>query len=139
MGIDFLTYGLDKAWLLAHPDLDKLFITDYLDLVRREGAYVVHAHPFREDYYIPMIQLMPRQVDGVEILNANRKDFENDRAAEYAAAYGLQTLAGSDNHNGPQRRLCCIRTEKRLETITDFIETIKASAFDIATLPGEKA
>lgn len=136
MGIDFLTYGLDQAWLLKHPDIDKLFITDYLDLVRREGAYVAHAHPFREDFYIPMIQLMPRQVDAVEILNANRKDFENQRAIEYAAAYSLKAIAGSDNHTGAQSRLCAIGTAKRLESITDFIENIKSDAFEIVTMNG---
>ena len=97
-GTDFLTYGLDKDWLLRNEGFIQMSITNYLDFVRREGAFVAHAHPFREDFYIPCIQLMPRQVDAVEIVNANRKDFENDRAAEYARNYGLPALAGSDNH-----------------------------------------
>jgi histidinol phosphatase-like PHP family hydrolase len=136
MGIDFLTYGLDKAWLLSHPDIDRLFINDYLDLVRSEGAYVVHAHPFREDFYIPMIQLMPRKVDAVEIYNANRTDFENKLAADYAAAYKLKICAGSDNHFGPQTRLYAIGTKKKLETIIDFINIIKTSDFEVAEIQG---
>lgn len=134
MGVDFLTYGLDKQWLLRHPDIDKLFINDYLDLVRDEGAYVIHAHPFREEPYIPVIQLMPRKVDAVEVLNANRGDFENRLAADYAKAYGLTAAAGSDNHRGMQPRLCGIGTKKRLESIEDFIDAMKSEKFKIITV-----
>ncbi|NLO48786.1 MAG: histidinol phosphatase [Clostridiales bacterium] len=136
MGIDFLTYGLNKAWLLDHPDIDKLFINDYLDLVRNEGAFVVHAHPFREEAYIPVIQLMPRRVDAVETINAERKDFENRLAAKYAEAYGLKISAGSDNHHGVQESLCAIGTDKKLETIADFISVMRSSAFEIVRMPG---
>lgn len=136
MGIDFLTYGLSKQWLLDRPDIDRMFINDYLDLVRGEGAFVVHAHPFREDYYIPMIQLMPRKVDAVEIINARRNDFENRRAAEYAEAYGLKISAGSDNHTGAQESLCAIGTDKRLNTVADFISVLQSSSFEIVRMQG---
>ena len=34
-GSDLLTYGLDTDWLLAHPDVHKLPLYDYLQLVRQ--------------------------------------------------------------------------------------------------------
>jgi hypothetical protein len=136
MGIDFLTYGLDQAWLLRHRDIDKLFINDYLDLVRGGGGYVVHAHPFREEAYIPMIQLLPRRVDAVEVCNANRTDFENRLAGEYAAAYGLKKSAGSDNHTGSQARLCVIGVNSRLNHLGDFIAAVQSSATDIVSMSG---
>ena len=105
-------------------------IVDYLQYVRREGALVIHAHPFREAPYIPYIQLLPRQVDGVEILNACRKDFENERAAEYARAYGLPVFAGGDNHSAAkQARLCGIDTEEPLESIQDFIRVFRSGEY----------
>lgn len=132
LGCDFLTYGLDKQWLLAHPDIEKLDINSYLDLVRSEGAYVVHAHPFREDFYIPYIQLLPRKVDAVEVLNAGRKDFENERAAEYAKNYGLRVSAGSDNHvAGRQKRLCGIATERELNSLADITDAIKTGKCEL--------
>jgi predicted metal-dependent phosphoesterase TrpH len=137
MGIDFLTYGLDQAWLLRNRDIDRLFINDYLDLVRGDGGYVVHAHPFREEAYIPMIQLMPRRVDAVEVCNACRTDFENRLAGDYAAAYGLKRSAGSDNHTGPQTRLCAISVKSKLKHLGDFIAAVQASAADIVSMPGE--
>ena len=127
LGCDFLTYGLDKAWLMAHPDIDKMEINRYLDLVRSEGAYVVHAHPFREDFYIPYIQLLPRKVDAVEVLNACRKDFENERAAEYAKNYGLKISAGSDNHSAyRQRRLCALGSDGEYLSLDDIIGAIRS-------------
>ncbi len=129
-GSDFLTYGLDKAWLLEMEGLLSMTITDYLDFVRSQGAFVVHAHPFREDFYIPRIQLMPRQVDAVETVNAGRKDFENERAAEYARNYGLPAIYGSDNHHASkQKRLCGIETETPITDGADFLRVLKSGAY----------
>ncbi|MFA5562487.1 MAG: histidinol phosphatase [Eubacteriales bacterium] len=133
MGSDFLTFGLDKTWLLNHPDLLEMSVNDYFDLVRREGAFVVHAHPFREAVYIKMIRLFPRQVDGVEVVNANRKDFENDRAGEYAAHYNLLPVAASDNHRGLQKRLAGIRLQHRAKDLGEIIGAIKAGEAELFT------
>ena len=98
-GNDFLTYGLDENWLADHPFIDRLPLVDYLKYVRLAGGTVVHAHPFRQDYYIPMIRLLPDLVDAVEVLNGHRKAEENSRARWYADSYGLPWTAGSDNHD----------------------------------------
>ena len=130
IGADFLTYGLNKLWLLKNKGLDMMDINSYLDHVRAQGAYVVHAHPFREDFYIPMIQLMPRQVDAVEIINSCRIDFENDMAAQYAKNNGLQVFAGSDNHTADkQKRLSGIETETELNSIEDLISIVRAGEY----------
>ena len=131
-GTDFLTYGLDKDWLLQNEGLTQMSITNYLDFVRREGAFVAHAHPFREDFYIPCIQLMPRQVDAVEIVNANRKDFENYRAAEYARNDGLPALAGSDTQTAEkQKRLCGIETDAPIQDASDFLRVLRSGEYRI--------
>ena len=131
-GTDFLTYGLTKDWLLQNEGFTRMSIKDYLDFVRREGAFVAHAHPFREDFYIPVLQLMPRQVYAVEIINANRKDFENERAAEYARNYGLPALAGSDNHTaGKQKRLCGIETEEPIPDGEAFLRVLRSGEYRI--------
>lgn len=130
LGCDFLTYGLSKEWLLENENLEKMSIGDYLRYVRSEGAYVAHAHPFREDFYIPYIQLLPRQVDAVETINACRKEFENERAAEYARAYGLPAIAGSDNHTADrQKRLCGISTETEANSMAELIQLLRDDAY----------
>ena len=99
-GTDLLTYGLEPEWLLFHPEVMKLHINQYCDLVHEHGGLIVHAHPFREADYIDMIRLLPRKVDAVEVINTCRTDFENALADQYADNYRLLKFAGSDNHVG---------------------------------------
>lgn len=130
-GTDFLTYGLDKEWLLGHPELLSLHITEYLDLARADGGFVVHAHPFREAGYIDMIRLVPRQVDAVEVVNAARDNFVNKLAAEYAAHYSLLEFAGTDNHSGFTRKKAGLESSRRLTGIDDMIRSLKDNEVEL--------
>ena len=130
-GADFLTYGLDKAWLLKHPEVMDLHPNDYFDLVHAEGGYISHAHPFREDWYIDMIRLFPRKCDAVEVINSCRKPLENDMAKIYADKYGLPYTAGSDNHHANQSRLSGIQTEETIRDIPHFIKVLKSGSYSI--------
>lgn len=132
-GADLLTYGLDKEWLFKHPEVMELHPNDYCDLVHSEGGFISHAHPFREDWYIDMIRLMPRKCDGCEIINSWRKPFENEMAKHYADSYGLIYTAGSDNHHARQERLSGIETEEPITDIKNFVNILingKYSIFD---------
>ena len=48
-GTDFLLYGLDKAWYLAHPEIMGMKKSEQLAFFREQGALVIQAHPFRQD------------------------------------------------------------------------------------------
>lgn len=133
-GTDFLTYGLDKKWLLDHPELLDMDVNTYCDFVHAEGGFIVQAHPFREAYYIDMIRLLPRKVDAVEVDNACRTDFENKLADQYADNYGLLKIAGSDNHVGALDRLCGIQTSKPLSSINDMCKAIIDGKVELFTL-----
>ncbi|AGC67240.1 putative PHP domain protein [Thermoclostridium stercorarium subsp. stercorarium DSM 8532] len=124
-GTDFLTFGLDKEWLLNHPDLLSLNVNDYCDLVHSEGGFIVQAHPFREADYISMIRLLPRKVDAVEIINGGNNDFENRCADKYADMYNLIKVAGSDTHSDKVKKLAGIQLNRRLKDINDMISAIK--------------
>jgi len=123
-GNDFLIYGLDKQWILDNPDQLSLDPRSYFRKVREDGGIVIHAHPFREAGYIDMIRLLPREVDGVEAINANRTDFENKLAAQYAENYGLPCSAGSDNHAGHQKRLAGIASDKKFDSVKELILSV---------------
>ena len=125
-GTDYLTYGLDKAWLLAHPDILELSVPEYCALVRSDGGLIIQAHPFREAAYIEMLRLSPRDTDGVEIFNAGRIDEENERAAWYAESYGLLKTAGSDIHSAAQGRFGGLFTKHRADDINSLIAMIKS-------------
>ena len=124
-GTDFLVYGLDKAWFLAHPEIEEMKKREQLEFYMANGALVIQAHPFREADYIDHIRLYPRSVHGVEILNGCRTDFENRLAEQYATNYALLPFAGSDNHKGPdQKKLAGISFETPIENELDFVQRI---------------
>ena len=102
-------------------------------MIREAGGMVVHAHPFREEYYIPEIRLYPEYVDAVEGINAthsnhrskshNKAEFD-EKAVDYGRQHGLPMTAGSDIH----------RTDlfgggmafrRKLKSIQDFMEAVR--------------
>lgn len=132
-GTDFLVYGLDQNWLLAHPEILEQPMRQNLRLFIDEGALVIHAHPFREAGYIDHIRLYPREIHGVEVINACRKDEENKMAELYADFYGFRRFAGSDNHIADKlQKLAGIQTEEPLnaaEELRDFFLNDKTEVF----------
>lgn len=126
-GTEFLTYGLDKAYLLAHPEMEDWDIPTYLTNVRAAGAYVSHAHPFRQaDYLTHAPRFFPEYVDAVEVWNCgNAKAEYNDQALSYAEKYGLAQTAGSDGHDAREMRGGGMRFFTEMETIWDFIRAVR--------------
>ena len=137
-GTDFLVYGLDKAWFLAHPEIVEMERSDFLTLMRESGALIIQAHPFHEAPYIDHIRLFPRHVHGVEIVNAGHKDEHNRMAKLYAEHYGLIPFAGSDNHfAGEQRRLAGVEFDEPIDSVEEFIAAVKSGAAKVFTLINE--
>ena len=125
-GTDFLVYGLSKEWYLAHPEIMEVSRKEMLTMMADDGALIVHAHPFREASYIDHIRLFPRHVDGVEILNASRSEFDNNMARIYAREYGLLAFAGSDNHRGAEMSLLSgMASDEPVVSVYDFIKRVR--------------
>lgn len=131
-GTDFLTYGLEKQWLLKHEDCHLLGAKEYIELAHGDGGYVVQAHPFREAGYIDMIRLLPRDVDAVETVNACCKDFENETADLYAERYKLIKTCGSDNHVGKRERITALELDFEAKDLREIINAIKAGKHNMA-------
>ena len=130
-GNDFLIYGLDRDWLLAHPQQMELHPREYMEKVRTDGGLVIHAHPFRQAGYIESIRLVPSWVDGIEVINASRSPEDNRRADWYADSYGLLKSAGSDNHSGKRPTLAGVYLPERLTCEKDFVRLMKAGVHEI--------
>lgn len=101
-GDEYLVYGLDKQWLLAHPEVIRWSRLDQYQQVRKAGGCVVQAHPFRQREYIPTIHLSTGCVDGVEAYNAGNDPGWDALAVAYAKKLGLPMTAGSDIHHVDQ-------------------------------------
>lgn len=104
---EFLVYGVTPDWMKAHPELKNADIKEHYNLIHNAGGMVVHAHPYREEWYIPEIRLFPEYVDAVEGINATHSNHKstshNDpvydlRAIAYANEHSLPMTAGSDIH-----------------------------------------
>lgn len=126
-GTEFLTYGIDMEFLLAHPELDFMPIDEFSDIVRKNGGFTVHAHPFREASYIRMIRLYPHAVDGVEVYNCGNYDENfNDRARAYAESYGLPMTGGSDAHHAWCHPGGGIALDEKLSGPLDYLERLRS-------------
>lgn len=124
-GTDFLVYGIDDEWCFRHWDMDKMPKSQLLRLLMEEGALVVQAHPYREANYIDHIRLFPRCIQGTEIFNACRTDFENKLALQYCENYALIPFAGTDNHIGAAvPRLGGMATEAPIKDEQDFVDAV---------------
>ena len=135
-GADFLVFGLDKAWYLNHPEIMEMTKSQELAFMRECGALIIQAHPFRD---IDHIQLYPRYIDGIEVINASRKPEENEMARIFTEHYELLKTAGSDNHTGSDRNvLAGISTNEPIVSVEDFINKVKNHKTEIFTLINQK-
>ncbi len=84
------------------------------------------------------MRLFPRQVHGVEIINACREEFENDMAKIYCKHYGLIEFAGSDNHVADKRTLLAgVSCKTPVCSVEDFIKKVKNNEIKIFTVKNE--
>ena len=106
-GTEFLIYGVDKDWMLANPAIRYADVEEQYVLIHERGGMVIHAHPYREEHYIPEVRLFPKWVDGVEAINATHSNSgsiaHNDpafdtKAIAYAREHHFPMTAGSDTH-----------------------------------------
>lgn len=125
-GDDYLVYGLDKAWLLAHPEVTSFGRREQFDAVHTAGGVVIQAHPFRCRDYIRRVHLGLTLVDGVEVANAGNDPISDYYALQYAREYGMFMTTGSDNHLSHEgSTLYGVETEDRLESIHDFVAMVR--------------
>ena len=134
-GTDFLIYGLDKEWFLAHPEIMDMKKSEELPFLASHGALVVQAHPYRQDKHIDHIRLFPHCIEGVETVNACRTELENRMADIFADAYGFVKTAGSDNHIASRlTHLAGMESDTPLVDEADFIRRVRNSEMKIFTL-----
>ena len=134
-GTDFLIYGLDKEWFLAHPEIMDMKKSEELPFLASHGALVVQAHPYRQDKHIDHIRLFPHCIEGVETINACRTELENKMADIFADAHGFVKTAGSDNHIASRlTHLAGMESDTPLIDEADFIRRVRNSEMKLFTL-----
>jgi hypothetical protein len=127
-GDDYLIYGLDREWLLEHPEVVRWTREEQWRETRTYGGCVVQAHPFRQHDYIRTIHLSPYFIDAVEAANEGNHDARYDALAhEYARTLRLPAVAGSDIHDAGDLLASepyGIELEEKLSSINDYVRVL---------------
>jgi hypothetical protein len=125
---DYLVYGLDKNWLLDHPEVRNWTRGEQYRSVREAGGCVVQAHPFRQRVYIPKVVLSTGCVDAVEIVNGGHNDPSYDAlACRYAKKIEKPVTAGTDIHDALDlyyNEIFGVYADKKLNSILDYVNII---------------
>lgn len=121
-GNEFLCYGIDLEFLLAHPEIPALPLEEFVRLCHRHGAVVVQAHPFR--WAPPDTPLRLDILDGIEIYNAANHPDANQAAM--ACAAGICT-SGGDVHFAEDNRIgqAGIRLPYRIHNAQELSQALK--------------
>lgn len=126
-GDEYLIYGIDKAFLLAHPDMKEWDRVRMYKEIHAAGGCMVQAHPFRSRFYNTAIHLMPDFVDGIEAVNYGNVPVWNTLALQYAKQLQLPYSSGSDNHDASNmcfEKLGGILLDRPLTSIQDYVSVV---------------
>ncbi len=124
----YLLYGITEEFLCKYPMLYKVEVSDFYEIAKENGVFVVQAHPLRDAVCIPT----PDFVDGFEIYNSNprHKDY-SDKVKEIAKENSLYFTAGSDAHRVDDSALTGICTDMEITSVEGFIDIIKSGDFEV--------
>jgi hypothetical protein len=128
LGDEYLVYGLDKKWLLDHPDMLSWDHITHYNKIHESGGLIVQAHPFRERGYLSEISVHPYQCDAFEVANAGNPFEQNRIAYRYAKEHNIPMTAGSDIHlvgHTDNGYIYGMEFDKPLNSIKDFVEQFK--------------
>jgi hypothetical protein len=126
-GDDYLIYGLDKEWLLAHPEAAYWTPKEQFDEVRRFGGCVVLAHPFRFAQNMDRISTHNGCVSAVEVANSGNHQISDALAWVYAKKLKVSATAGSDIHYAADIHpdtVFFFFLDKKMETIADYVDAV---------------
>ena len=130
-GDEYLIYGLDPDWMLAHPEMPTWTRLEQYTAVRAAGGAVVQAHPFRARRYISCIHLAPLLCDAIEAVNAWNEPEWNSQALRYGQILGLKLTGGSDNHDVKKitaEKLGGVELDAPLSSCRDYANAILGDA-----------
>ena len=123
--MEFLTYGIDKQFLLENPKLVTLKPAEFARRVHKSGGFLSQAHPFREAPYIKEMIQYPELSDAAEVINMGNGTAEmNRKAMAYADAHSLAKTAGSDIHDIKKFSNGGMAFDHRLEDVCDFMKCV---------------
>lgn len=126
-GPEILTYGLGEEFLLDNPDIGTLSQEDYVTRVKAAGAFICHAHPYRQAFYIPFFTPKAELFDAIEVHNAAHVGDHaiwNDMALSLARQTKRIELAGSDAHKTDRVHLGAVCLPGEVHNNRELLEAL---------------
>lgn len=124
-GDEYLIYGLDKQYLLDHPEMEHWTHREQIEQVHAAGGCVIQAHPFRMRGYLSAIRVCDLYADGIEVANAGNTPAQDAYAMRYCKARGIYTIAGSDNHKSHEGcKLYGVALDRPFDSAQDWVQHI---------------
>lgn len=99
-GKEALIYGISPEKLIDTPEFLNMSIKEMSAFVRKNGGFIVAAHPFRVRDYIPEPRKAPDTTlfDALETYNHINSFEDNDLAEKLCEKTGLLRTSGGDVH-----------------------------------------
>jgi predicted metal-dependent phosphoesterase TrpH len=123
-GEDFLVLGVRRPELESsdwrYPDLAKF--------VRRQGGFLIMAHPFRYRANIEL-DLDRYPPDAIEVRSPNTPADQEDRIRAIAARLGISTLCNSDAHSTERLGMYYMQLLDSPSDETELIASLKSGRF----------
>ena len=133
-GPEYITLGLDEAFLLANPGIDKVSKEEYCARVHAAGGFLIHAHPYREAPYIPKFTPDYSLVDATEVYNGGnqgRNPQWDVHARSEALRRRIPMTAGSDAHQVAEVRRGGMRFAEKITDMAQLIAALGAGTDEI--------
>ena len=103
-------------------------LSSFSELAHKNGLLIFQAHPFRTG--MPIVN--PAYLDGIEVYNACvRHNSRNSIAEAWAKLHKLRGSSGSDFHQIEDVARGGIRTEHKILTNADLLQTLKSGNYTL--------
>lgn len=131
-GLEILIYGITPEILYAHPELKEQNLESWSKL-RKCGAVIIQAHPFRNRKSIPVRKVFSHDlIDGIEVFNSGNNPEDNMEAEEYSLKNpDLIFISGADSHSGKNACVGGIETNVRIRNEKELAEILKSKNFEM--------
>lgn len=125
---DYLLFGYSDALLEDPQRVFTMGVEAFYQLVKAEGALLVHAHPYRNGG----LPTTAAALDGVEVLNMNHHhNNRNDLAQKFAMENNLFQTSGSDCHETAHIGNGGILVEKLPENEAQLLQIFRSGNYQL--------
>ena len=130
---DYIALGVTREFLVEHPELPDMTIEEFYPLAKKNGLFVIQAHPYRDGVCYPT----PDFADALEAYNSSpRHENYTERTLELASERGLYISAGSDAHRTEDVALTGLISDTEIKAAEDLVALIRSGSYRIYN--GEK-